>query len=68
MILKEADRLSSSKLFDSIRFVWLNRYEIIYLTFRLFYNQAKELVKIDVKTKQKLDNLLQFERNKIANI
>jgi len=54
-----------SKLLGS-NIAWLSRYEIIHETLRLFYNQAKELGKIDVETKQKLDNLLQFKGNKVV--
>ncbi len=54
-----------SKLLGS-NIAWLSRYEIIHETLRLFYKEAKELGKIDVETKQKLDNLLQFEGNKVV--
>ena len=54
-----------SKLLGS-NIAWLSRYEIIHETFRLFYNQVKELGKLDTKTAQQLDYLLMLEGNKVV--
>lgn len=54
-----------SKLLGS-NIAWLSRYEIIHETFRLFYNQVKELGTLDATTAQQLDQLLMLEGNKVV--
>ena len=54
-----------SKLLGS-NIAWLSRYEIIHETFRLFYNEVKQLGKIDQVTKEALEGLLKLEGNKIT--
>ncbi|MDO9036996.1 MAG: transposase [Lutibacter sp.] len=54
-----------SKLLGS-NIAWLSRYELIHETLRLFYNQVKQLGKLDKSTKEKLDRLLKLEGNKVV--
>ena len=54
-----------SKLLGS-NIAWLSRYEIIHETFRLFYNEVKQLGKIDQVTTEVLEGLLKLEGNKIT--
>lgn len=54
-----------SKLMGS-NIAWLSRYELIHLTFRLFYHEVKQMGIIDQMTISQLDNLLKLEGNKIV--
>jgi hypothetical protein len=54
-----------SKLLGS-NIAWLSRYELVHETCRLFYNEIKELCKLDEAMTEKLDALLKFEGNKIV--
>ena len=54
-----------SKLLGS-NIAWLSRYELIHETFRLFYNQVKQLGKLDKATEEKLSHLLKLEGNKVV--
>jgi hypothetical protein len=54
-----------SKLMSS-NIAWLNRYELIHETFRLFYKEIKKYDRITPETAQILDDLLKLEGNKIT--
>lgn len=54
-----------SKLLGS-NIAYLSRYELIHETLSLFYKQVKYSKKIDRKTKERLDSLLEFKGNKIV--
>lgn len=54
-----------SKLLGS-NIAWLNRYEIIHETLRLFYKQFKQPGKLDNATEVRLDDLLNLEGNKVV--
>ena len=54
-----------SKLLGS-NIAWLSRYELIHETLRLFYTQAKQSGKLDKTTKERLDDLLKLEGNKVV--
>ena len=56
-----------SKLLGS-NIAWLSRYELIHETLRLFYNQIKQSDKPDKSTKDRLDELLKLEGNKVVYI
>jgi len=56
-----------SKLLGS-NIAWLSRYELIHETLRLFYNQAKQVGKLDKATEDRLDDLLKLEGNKVVYI
>lgn len=54
-----------SKLLGS-NIAYLSRYELIHETLSLFYKQVKYSKKIDTKTKERLDSILEFKGNKIV--
>jgi hypothetical protein len=53
-----------SKLLGS-NIAWLSRYELIHETLRLFYNQVKQSRRLEKATKDRLDDLLKMEGNKV---
>ncbi len=57
-------RMDSKLLGSNISY--LSRYELIHETLSLFYKQVKYSKKIDTKTKEQLDSILQFKGNKIV--
>lgn len=54
-----------SKLLGS-NIAWLSRYELIHETLRLFYKQVKQSGKLPKVTKEKLDQLLKIDGNKVV--
>ena len=54
-----------SKLLGS-NIAWLSRYELVHETFRQFYKDIKKIDKLEIKTRDKLDDLLKLEGNKIV--
>lgn len=54
-----------SKLMGS-NIAWLSRYELIHETLRLFYDQARNLLKLDKTTRERLEALLKLEGNKVV--
>jgi len=54
-----------SKLLGS-NIAWLSRYELIHETLRLFYNQVKHSDELDKTTRERLDELLHLEGNKVV--
>jgi Transposase domain (DUF772) len=56
-----------SKLLGS-NIAWLSRYELIHETLRLFYDQVKEADQLDKAIKDRLDELLKLEGNKVVYI
>ncbi len=56
-----------SKLLGS-NIAWLSRYELIHETLRLFYKEAKLDDRIDKATRERLDEMLQLEGNKVVYI
>jgi len=54
-----------SKLLGS-NIAWLSRYELIHETLRLFYNQVRESGKLNKATRDRLDELLKLEGNKVV--
>ncbi len=54
-----------SKLLGS-NIAWLSRYELIHETLRLFYNQVKHSGGLDKNTRERLDELLHLEGNKVV--
>jgi hypothetical protein len=54
-----------SKLLGS-NIAWLSRYELIHETLRLFYKQVKQSGKLPKTTKEKLDQLLKIDGNKVV--
>jgi hypothetical protein len=56
-----------SKLLGS-NIAWLSRYELIHETLRLFYIQIKQAGQLDKAIKDRLDELLKLEGNKVVYI
>ena len=56
-----------SKLLGS-NIAWLSRYELIHETLRLFYDQVKQSGQLDKAIKDRLDELLKLEGNKVVYI
>ena len=56
-----------SKLLGS-NIAWLSRYELIHETLRLFYDQVKQAGQLDKAIKERLDELLKLEGNKVVYI
>jgi hypothetical protein len=56
-----------SKLLGS-NIAWLGRYELIHETLRLFYNQVKHSSELDKTIRDRLDELLQQEGNKVVYV
>lgn len=56
-----------SKLLGS-NIAWLSRYELIHETLRLFYDQVKQAGQIDKAIKDRLDELLKLDGNKVVYI
>ena len=54
-----------SKLLGS-NIAWLSRYELIHETLRMFYKGVKQTSTFDKATKEKLDNLLKMDGNKVV--
>ena len=54
-----------SKLLGS-NIAWLSRYELIHETLRLFYNQVRQSGKLNKATRDRLDELLKLEGNKVV--
>lgn len=54
-----------SKLLGS-NIAWLSRYELIHETLRLFYNQVRRSGKLNKATRDRLDELLKLEGNKVV--
>lgn len=54
-----------SKLLGS-NIAWLSRYELIHETLRLFYKQTHKAERLDIETKEKLDEVLKFKGNKVV--
>jgi hypothetical protein len=54
-----------SKLLGS-NIAWLSRYELIHETLRLFYNQVKHSDELDKTIRERLDELLHLEGNKVV--
>jgi len=56
-----------SKLLGS-NIAWLSRYELIHETLRLFYNQVKHATQLNRAIKDRLNELLKLEGNKVVYI
>jgi len=54
-----------SKLLGS-NIAWLSRYEIVHETLRLFYKQALQSGVLDIATKERLEELLKLDGNKVV--
>ena len=57
-------RMDSKMLGSNI--AWLSRYELIHETLRLFYKQVKQSGKLDKASKDRLEDLLKLEGNKVV--
>lgn len=54
-----------SKLMGS-NIAWLSRYELVHESLRLFYDQARNSLKLDKTTRERLEALLKLEGNKVV--